>query len=71
MSDLKVTKGDLDNNGVVDITDVSLLSLYLIGDNKLNDAALKAADVDSDGEVRLTDAARMLQFLSKNITSFD
>ena len=67
----KVTKGDLDNNGVVDITDVSLLSLYLIGDNKLNDAALKAADVDSDGEVRLTDAARMLQFLSKNITSFD
>ncbi|MBR6835294.1 MAG: glycoside hydrolase family 9 protein, partial [Oscillospiraceae bacterium] len=67
----KVTKGDIDNNGVVDITDVSLLSLYLIGDKKLDDAALKAADVDSDGEVRLTDAARMLQFLSKNINSFD
>ena len=64
-------KGDIDNNGVVDITDVSLLSLYLIGDKKLDDAALKAADVDGDGDVRLTDAARMLQFLSKNITSFD
>ncbi|MBQ5989181.1 MAG: glycoside hydrolase family 9 protein [Oscillospiraceae bacterium] len=66
-----VMKGDIDNNGVVDITDVSLLSLYLIGDKKLDDAALKAADVDGDGDVRLTDAARMLQFLSKNITSFD
>jgi endoglucanase len=66
-----VMKGDIDSNGVVDITDVSLLSLYLIGDKKLSDTALKAADVDGDGDVRLTDAARMLQFLSKNITSFD
>ncbi|WP_049962577.1 glycoside hydrolase family 9 protein [Ruminococcus sp. HUN007] len=66
-----VMKGDIDGNGVVDITDVSLLSLYLIGDKKLSDTALKAADVDGDGDVRLTDAARMLQFLSKNITSFD
>lgn len=57
--------GDVDGNGIVDVTDLSYTSLYLIGDKKLESAQLKAADVDADGNVKLADLARLKQFLSK------
>ncbi len=57
--------GDVDGSGIIDVTDLTTLSLYLIGDEKLSDAALKASDVNADGKVHLTDLATLKQFVSK------
>ena len=62
--------GDVDLNGTIDVTDLTDLSLALLGDKELNVAQQKAADVDADGAVTLADLARLRQYLSKKITSF-
>ena len=62
--------GDINLDCQIDVTDLSELSLALIGDRKLSEAQQKAADVDKDGKVTLSDLARMRQYLSKIITSF-
>ena len=66
-----VKTGDIDCDGKIDITDLSLLSLYLIGDKKLEGDSLKAADTTHDGDIQLTDLATLRQFISKKITSLD
>jgi len=62
-----VTTGDIDLNGTIDVTDLTELSLALIGDKELSDDQQKAADVDGDGAVTLADLARLQQYLSKKI----
>lgn len=57
--------GDIDGNGLVDVTDLTQLSLYLIGDVAFTALAEVAADVDADGKVSLTDLASFKQYLSK------
>lgn len=58
--------GDLDGDGDVDIADLSLLSLHVIGDAEITDEKiLDDADVQRDGEVNTADLARMKQFISK------
>jgi len=59
--------GDLDGNGRIDISDLTTVALYLLGDVKLNETQLKFADVDGDGIVGLTDLARIKQFISHKI----
>jgi hypothetical protein len=59
--------GDVDLNGTIDVTDLTDLSLVLLGDKELNVAQQKAADIDSDGAVTLADLARLQQYLSKKI----
>ena len=59
--------GDIDINGHVDVTDLSMLSLYLIGDQRLEGQALLNADADASGEVNIADLARLRQYLSKII----
>jgi len=61
--------GDINNDGKTDVTDLSELSLALVGDSKLTEAQQKAADVDSDGAVKLADLAKFRQYLSKVISS--
>ncbi len=61
--------GDINADKKVDVTDMSLLSLYLIGDRKLTADQLKAADVLTDKTVNLTDLATLRQYLSKKIKS--
>ncbi|MBP1591437.1 MAG: dockerin type I repeat-containing protein, partial [Oscillospiraceae bacterium] len=66
----KITKlvyGDINADTNIDVTDMSLLSLYLIGDRKLTGDQLKAADTLTDGTVNLTDLATLRQYLSKKI----
>ena len=63
----EVIVGDVNCDGKVDVTDLSYLSLYLVGDKKLNGDSLKAADTDGDGSVKLTDLAKLRQYLSKII----
>lgn len=59
--------GDLNYDLVVDLTDLSELSLYLIGDGTISEYCMQFADVDKDGKVTLCDLARMRQYISKVI----
>lgn len=59
--------GDIDLNGHVDVTDLSELSLYLIGDKEISGQSLKNADADASGAVNTGDLARLRQYLSKII----
>ena len=52
------------------ITDLTFLSLNLIGEHDLSGDNEKAADVDKDGKITLADLARMRQFLSRIIDKF-
>ena len=51
--------GDTNTDGKIDVTDLSCLSLYLIGDMKLEGQGLKAADTDGDGKVLMADLANL------------
>ncbi len=62
--------GDVNGDGAVDLTDLSVLSVKLVDKKKFEGRQLKASDVDRDGEVGLTDLATLRQFISKVITSF-
>ena len=64
-----IIKGDIDNNARVDLTDLTELSLALLGDRELSVDGQKAADVDGDGDITLADLARLRQYLSKVIPS--
>jgi len=59
--------GDVNGDGKIDITDVSVLSIHLIGDKKIDEEALRRSDVDADNEVGMTDLATLKQFVSKVI----
>ncbi|MBE6843086.1 MAG: glycoside hydrolase [Ruminococcus sp.] len=63
-----VIYGDLNGDEKTDLTDLTTLSLYLIGDTKLSDSQLKAADVNGDGEVVISDLAHFKQYISKDPT---
>ena len=64
-----IVYGDLNGDGIADVTDLSYLSLYLIGDSEITDVnILEAADVQNDGTVNLSDLALFRQYLSKKIT---
>ena len=69
-TEVKTSLGDIDASGNIDVTDLTELSLALLGDRELTDDQQKAADVDADGAVTLADLARLRQYLSKKITAF-
>ena len=55
--------GDLDSNGKVEITDLTMLSQYLLGDMTFNADTLKRADVNGDGSVGLPDLSHFKQYI--------
>ena len=59
--------GDVDENGRVDITDLTTLAIHLLDKTKISETAAKNADVDGDGNISLTDLATIRQYLSKKI----
>ena len=59
--------GDVYTDGKIDVTDLTELSLALLGDRKLTEDQQKLADIDGDGELSLADLARLRQYLSKKI----
>ena len=59
--------GDLNDDKVVDISDLTVLSLGLLGDVNFTDYMKSVADFDGDGAVTLADLARLRQYLSKKI----
>jgi hypothetical protein len=63
--------GDVDENGTVDLSDLSMLAISLLDSSQaLTGQALKNADVNSSGKVDLSDLARLRQYLSHNIDKF-
>ena len=57
--------GDLDGNGKVDVTDLTELSLYLVGDRKLDQYQLDMADMNYDGKTDIVDLATLKQKIAK------
>ena len=55
--------GELNGDGVVDLTDLSELSFYLLRDKDLDEAQKLCADVDADGEISVSDLALMKQYI--------
>lgn len=67
---------DIDRNNVVDITDLSYLSLYLVGeDTSINEFKIYTrsgiGNMDSDGVISLADLAILRQFVCHQITALD
>ena len=61
--------GDVSGDGRVDVTDLTMISLALLGDTNLTEAQSQVADINHNGKVDLSDLATMRQFLSKKISS--
>lgn len=57
--------GDVNGDGVVDISDARAVLLHALGSEKLVSEARKAADVDRDGAVTVADAQLVLQKAEK------
>ena len=70
-ADPAYVSGDIDGSGTIDVTDLTEVSLALLGDRDLTDEQQKAADVDGDGSLSLADLAKLRQYLSKKIDSLD
>ena len=62
----EIIYGDFDGNGKVDITDLTLLSLYLLNDMTFNSSQKKAADVNGNGDLNLADLAHLKQYIMKD-----
>ena len=63
--DTKIIYGDLNNDKEADLTDLSILSIYLMEKNKTDESFLKAADVTGDGEVDIRDLAHFKRYVCK------
>ncbi len=58
--------GDLNADKNVDITDMTILSLYFLGDVKLDENVVKYADVNGDGNTNIADLAHLKQYIMKD-----
>jgi len=61
--------GDINADRTADITDLSEISLAILGDKVFTEAQKEAADVDGDGEMTLADLAKFRQYITKQIES--
>lgn len=62
--EIKVTAGDINGDGNVNLVDLMMCLNHVSGEETLTDSAFIAADINGDGEVNLTDLMRLLNFLS-------
>lgn len=60
-------KGELNQDGVIDHADIVLLEKHLISLTTLTDAQQKVADMNSDGELTVTDLSILLKRVEKTI----
>ena len=61
--------GDVNLDGMIDVTDITQLGLALVDKVVLDDIHFAYSDADYDGEVNLVDYAILRQYVSKKITS--
>lgn len=55
--------GDVNLDGIIDLSDLTALSQYLLKDIALEGLGLKAADVNADNDVNVSDLALLKQFV--------
>jgi hypothetical protein len=58
--------GDINGDENVDVTDLTILSLYLLGDIKLDSDQKVLADCDANNDINLADLALLKQFILKD-----
>mgnify|MGYP006392146903 CR=1 FL=1 len=58
--------GDIDGNGNVEVTDLTMLSIYLLKDIELDSEQILLADCNGDEKVNLADLALLKQFILKD-----
>ena len=58
--------GDINSDSVADLTDLSLLSIYLMGGSEFTDIQKKAADVDGNDENDIRDLAHFKRYICKD-----
>lgn len=63
-----VVTADIDGNGKVTVTDLSLMNQILVKKVTLTDIRKKAADIDYNGNITITDLSSLNQFLVGKIT---
>ncbi len=61
------SKGELNDDGKVNYADVSLLELHLIHSKSLPEEKLKNADMNSDGEITVTDLNLLIKKIEKGL----
>lgn len=68
--ELDILYGDVDGNGIVNISDATLIQKYIVRLESLTDEQLAKADVDHNGIVNISDASVIQKYVAKLITSF-
>lgn len=63
--------GDIDDSGEVDISDLALMKLYLVGAMELTEKQLDVANVNRSESVNVTDLAQLKLYLAGAITNFE
>ena len=58
--------GDINGDGVADLTDLTLLSVYLMSKKGISADRMANADVDGNGSVDISDLPRFKQYISKD-----
>ena len=59
-----IIKGDINCDGLVNVTDLVQLRMYLAGIKTLSDKGLKAADIKEDNKIDITDLIKLRRFLA-------
>ncbi len=65
-TDAQIIYGDLNGDKNADLTDLTILSVYLMTKDKSKVKVFAAADVDGDGSVDIADLPRFKQYISKD-----
>lgn len=61
--------GDINEDGSADLTDLTMLGLFLMGGIELTDSQTEAADIDGNGENDIRDLAHFKRYICKeNVT---
>ena len=61
-------KGDINNDGTVDIVDAMLLFYHVAKKELLSEDELSRGDLDGDGFIDISDAMLLFYFVAKKIT---
>lgn len=62
--------GDVNNDKVVDLTDLSLLQIYTMDSKVYTEDEIKRCDCEQDGVIDIADVAKLKMFICKQIKSF-